>query len=657
LPPIAFEENERRNLQEEMFRLEDQRDQAEERFQYLFKNALVGLFSIDAGSGTIEAASKEVFRHFKVQNLEELNQWSAKSRLFSTLVENLLDSSTEEGYSFTIKMHRSNREPFWAQISARLSSRGNIEGTINDVTDQIEAQEQIDQAMEAARTARREAEQANHAKSIFLANMSHEIRTPLNGIIGFSEAMEHCEEVPQARHYASKIVEESEKLMTLINQLLDLSKIEAHKVVLDQQDFSLAQMVDDVIDPLLLDINNKGLDFVLHRDSHLVSFYRGDAFRLAQILRNLLSNAIKFTQQGRIELHLHLQEQSTDHDCILFMVKDTGVGIKEDKQKVIFEQFTQADNSIQREYGGTGLGITICRDLVELMGGTLWLESTPGKGSAFQFTLDLEKGCRPESLSVIRGTKGLRDLLVGKRILLAEDYVTNREVVRLHLADLELELETAENGQQALELCKNSYYDLVLMDVHMPKMSGLEASTAIRKLPGWENIPIVAMTASAFKEDRQNCMEAGMSDFMAKPIRKKNLLGMINRWLGSGTSQEIPLSDKLLTESEKAYSLGALSTELGDESLAMEVLKGYLESGEDLLQSIEASLYSGNREEAHRSSHSLKGGALNIFASDLAAKSLVLEKALLNEIPENWEELYQPVNNAFKQLKKTVERM
>lgn len=656
MSPIAFEENERRNLQEEMFRLEDQRDQAEERFQYLFQNALVGLFSIDAGSGIIEAASKEVFRHFQVNNLEELNEWAAGSRMFSTLVENLLDGGNRDGYSFTIKMHRSNREPFWAQISARLSSRGNIEGTINDVTDQIEAQEQIDRAMEAARVAKREAEQANHAKSIFLANMSHEIRTPLNGIIGFSEAMEHCDDVSQARHHAVKIVEESEKLMTLINQLLDLSKIEAHKVVLDQHDFSLAQMVDDVIDPLLIDINNKGLDFILFRDSSLHSYYRGDSFRLAQILRNLLSNAIKFTQRGKIELCLKHQGSSEDYDEILFIVKDTGVGIKPEKQKVIFEQFTQADNSIQREYGGTGLGITICSDLVELMGGKLWLDSEQGKGSSFQFILRMQKGKKPEGISPIRGVKGLRDILQGKRILLAEDYVTNREVVRLHLSDLGIELETAENGMEALELCRKNPYDLVLMDVHMPRMSGLEAASEIRRLPDWESIPIIAMTASAFKEDRQNCMEAGMNDFMAKPIRKKNLLSLISQWLGGYQQAGLSVESGSVQTSSETYSIQELSKELGDETLAMEVLKGYLESGKELMASIESSLLSGRREEAHRHSHSLKGGALNIFASELAKNALALEKALQQEIPENWEELYQPVEKAFFSLRNTVER-
>jgi len=659
MPQRAFEENERRNIQEQMFRLEDQKDQAEERFQYLFQNALVGLYSLDADTGFVQDANKAVLRLFLVDNLEELNQWARESRLFNTLRENLRSSRSTSGLTFTIRMHRTNKEPFWAQITARYQlDRGTLEGTINDVTEQIEARKKIDNAMEQARKARLEAENANHAKSIFLANMSHEIRTPLNGIIGFSEAIEHSDSLKLSKSHAGKIVEESEKLMTLINQLLDLSKIEAHKVILDKRDFSLKTLIDDVIDPFLLTMDDKRLQFQLKVDKRVNEFYTGDSFRLAQVLRNLLSNAIKFTEEGEISLQVQCvnSDQNLQQDELIFSVKDSGVGIPDEKISSIFEQFTQADNTIQRKFGGTGLGITICRDLVELMGGSMWVKSHEGKGSIFSFSLKLPYGKKIEQKKTIHGSRDLRKMLENKRILLAEDYITNREVISLHLSDLKIDLDMAVNGKEALEKCRRTFYDMVLMDVHMPELSGLEATEQIRKLPGWEDIPIIAMTASAFNEDRVHCLESGMNDFMPKPIRKKLLIQLLANWLVGEPQLNISFKESIKKTADSHFSVEPLVEELEDRDIAMEVISGYLESGETLLKGLEQALHKGDCKIAHRNSHSLKGGALNIFAEELASAALTLEKACVQEIPDNWEELFLPVKKEFEGLQDIMQR-
>lgn len=674
MPQRAFEEKERRSLQEEMFRLEDQKDQAEERYHYLFQNALVGLFQMDAHSGEVLDANKALLELFAVESLAALNTLAMENKSVGSIRNNILSSPQSHGVRFTLNMVRADQSSFWAQISARyIAHSGTIEGVINDVSQQVEARREIRHAMEDAQRARVEAEEANHAKSIFLANMSHEIRTPLNGIIGFSEIVQSTGNLKRAHGYAAKILEESERLMTLINQLLDLSKIEAHKVVLDHKDFALKHLLDDLIDPLLITMDQKGLQFDLKIGDEVSPFYKGDSFRLSQVLRNLLANAIKFTEEGSISLAITIEENQGAKDLLLFEVQDTGVGIAPEKQSAIFEQFTQADNSIERKYGGTGLGVSICQELVELMGGTLWLESQESRGSSFYFRLLMERGDDPGIGRRTGKEDELHCILKDRTILLAEDYATNREIVELHLSDFDLTLEMAETGLEALEMCQQKSYDLILMDVHMPVMNGLDAAMAIRQVSAYSDVPMIAMTASAFNEDRERCLGAGMDDFLPKPIRKRLLLELMAHWLSPADSEET--SPCYETKQEKSsqegccddskgaepeypeYSIHELSRELEDEEIAKEVVQGFLETGWDILRSVKDGLMGGHREQAHRGFHSLKGGALNIFAEELSQKARHMELRLVEEIPEDWQEGFALVEEAFRRLEGHFKRI
>ncbi|MGD0960890.1 MAG: PAS domain S-box protein [Methylomonas sp.] len=405
-----------------------------------------------------------------------------------------------------------------------------VYGVVMDITHLIKTQEALVEAKNLA-------EAANRAKSAFLANMSHEIRTPMNAIVGFTYILKRSAGLTAEQlDKLGKISSSADHLLSIINDILDLSKIESGKFTLETEEFSLLEMVEKL--RIIVDnrLRSKGLSLTVEI-GHLPPKLRGDVTRLTQMLLNYLSNAIKFTEQGGITIRSSILEETAEDLLLLFAVDDTGIGLTDEQKSRLFNTFEQADNSTTRRYGGTGLGLAINQRLAHLMGGEVGVESRPGLGSSFWFTVRLGKAAskpienRNYNSAAVSVEEALNRFHAGARLLIAEDDEFNRMVTTELLMETGLCLDFAENGRIAVEKAKAGKYELILMDMQMPEMGGIDATKAIRQLSNHRLTPIIAMTGNAFREDRQECIDAGMDDHLAKPVDPDHLYSILLKWL------------------------------------------------------------------------------------------------------------------------------
>jgi PAS domain S-box-containing protein len=647
----------RMQLAENSFRIK----LSERKYRSIFDNSAEGIFqsSPDGRFLTVNTALSEILGYSK----EELVKLNIETDIYKNpaeriaLIKELNEKKELKDYQITL-MKKDGSEVI-VRLNDRLisDSEGNnyyFEGNMQDITAQVIAEISKQKAEQALRVEKlrsdmlaKEALQSSLIKSQFLANMSHEIRTPMNGIIGFlslieKEAYKSKEELKQFAFSAKK---SAESLLDIINDILDVSKIESGKMEIVNRDFNLSDVIDESVSILSTKIKEKNLTISKEIEENTIHLLHGDSTRIRQIFINLISNAVKFTEKGGIKIFIKTLEADPGSITLFCSVEDTGIGIPKDKLDTLFKPFSQVDASQTRKYGGTGLGLVICKEFVSMMNGEIGVQSEVKKGSRFFFTLKLSppstirsdvsknnlsrtydlKEETKESDSQIKNSKSER----GKfKILLAEDNFINQKVCLRILNEAGFNADAVVNGLEAIEAVKKQSYNLILMDVQMPECDGFTATKEIRKLGKlYENLPIFAITAHALMGDKEKCLEAGMNDYISKPIISDNLIRMMDNWLNiNPKSKNQSINNKSNYKMEDIFDFVHLEKmSIGSVEFQKDLITTFIEDMDKRFDILESHFNSGSLEKLVNEAHTIKGASLSVGANLVGRDALEVE--------------------------------
>ncbi len=629
---------------------------AENKYRHIFENATEGIFLADQ-DGSCRNANAALANIFGYSSTDEMRP--AYSNIFEVFMadpevrKQFLEKLDEQGFINNFETDCRTKDGTHIKVSINLHKwfdenleQWYCEGTLKDITENNKATLAMEEAKEAAIS-------SSQAKSDFLANMSHEIRTPMNGLIGAAEIALDESMPPKVEEFLRIIHSSALSLLRIINDILDFSKIEAGKLELEAAPFSLNQMLKTIEREFATKLEEKHIELSINIKQGTPSAIIGDSLRLRQIVINLLGNAIKFTpEKGTIAIDVSSQELDpeeaklmqpedtrdalTDEPLkLLFVIKDSGIGIKPDALGSLFDSFTQAEKSTTRKYGGTGLGLAISKQLVEIMNGKIWAESEYTKGTAFNFFVllnkkhqEAEEGLTEKQTSSMDQLKALtledyKSSVNGIRVLVAEDNRTNQAIVKAILKSAKVVADIANNGQEAVDALQKAQYDLVLMDMQMPVMDGYEATRTIRKKPEFASLPIIAMTAHAMKGDEQKCIDAGMNSYITKPINRNTFFKVLSEQVNPDTATREVISEKVVPEQTASITPTALEID-------------FQKNNHDMFGKIMDTFDAGNIEELLLLATSLKTssdtiGALKVKNISSRIEKLCKEKKEVNQ--------------------------
>lgn len=506
-----------------------------------------------------------------------------------------------------------------------------------DVSELLAQRDQLEERTFQLASEHTKANEANKAKSKFLANMSHEIRTPMNAIIGLTHLLKRSRMNDEQLVRLEKIDNAAAYLLTIINDILDLSKIESGKLTLEKTIFSLDELLSQIESLLQVQLVGKNVRFIIKRNDS-PNWLIGDAIRLRQAILNYTVNAIKFTEKGSVILNISIEEYHDDEYLLRFEVEDTGIGIEKNKLEELFQAFRQADESTTRKFGGTGLGLAINQNLARLMGGSVGARSVYGEGSSFWFTARFNRATEPRERAANEQDVSetcLYDAFKGLKVLLVDDNEINLEVGAELLEIAGFVVDKALNGRIAVEKARSCSYSLILMDLQMPEMDGIEATTIIRSLPEYEGIPILAMTANVYKEDQVPCIEAGMNDVISKPVNPSTLYRIIGKWLGlqeqSNPISEVisePSSDSCAPSNRMQIDRYSLESVFGSNKAGQfKILTKFIPQMNDIYENIRESAAEGDYEQVGLLAHKLKSSSRMMGAHVISDTCFALEMA------------------------------